>query len=197
MRPFMVIVICLTLLVGSGVDHAAVAGCVAPDPLAIRDLGLSLDAAARDSLGPKSPGAAARLSLLCTLVPLFMGPSLSDQGGAVGAIGKTATVASVLLGPSVGYFYGGCSGRAIKGIAIRAGLAGIAAIAASQAEWPSMDLFGTGGDQGNAAASIAVMAGCAILVDVVIDLLQVSRTVRRENDRRVLEQSAVAFSVRF
>jgi hypothetical protein len=197
MRPFIAILICLTLLASSGVARAAVADRVAPDPLTIRDLGLSLDAAMRDSLGLKSPGGAARRSLLCTVVPFLMGSALGDEEGVVGAIGMTATVASVFVGPSVGYFYGGCGRRAIKGIAIRAGLAGIAAIAASQAEWPSMDLFGSGGDQGNAAAGIAVLAGCAVLVDVVIDLLQVSGTVRRENDRRMHEQPAVGFSLRF
>jgi hypothetical protein len=137
----------------------------------------------------KSPGTAARLSLLTTLVPFVVGLRLTNSEGTAGKIGGTAAAAGVLFGPAVGYFYGDCRGRGISGVAIRGGLAVIGTIAAAHAEWPS--LIGSE-DKGNNAATIAVIAFSAVLVDMTVDLALVSGTVRRANDRR--SQERVSFT---
>ena len=63
-----------------------------------------------------SPTFARGLSLACTLVPVAA--ALLDVPG-----GETAAAAGAFIGPAVGYFYGGCTGRGVQGILIRGGIA--------------------------------------------------------------------------
>jgi hypothetical protein len=118
---------------------------------------------------------------------------LSKNEGSSGRAGGLLALGGVLLGPSVGYFYGGCTRQAVTGIAIRTGLLAIMGIAASQAEFPS--LLGSD-DEGNAAAGITMIAFCGVGVATVVDLAQVSGTVRRQNDRCLDRQPTITPTVR-
>lgn len=132
----------------------------------------------------RSPGTAARLSLLATMAPLFLGlPATKNEGGAA-VVGGALALTGVVLGPAAGYYYGGCDRRGATGIVVRAGLSALGAIAATQAEWPTLDLWGTGGDSGNAAAFLTVSAFALVFSHMIYDLAQVSHTVRLENERR-------------
>ncbi len=186
MKRAVMIVACAGLLLGAAAGRAfeplpfaadrQAAGPGRPPPAVARE----------DSLELKSPGKAARLSLLWTLVPLVGGVRLSDTERSGGEIAGAVAAAAVLVGPSVGYFYGGCGGRGTVGIAIRVGLTGVGLVAAAQAEWPS--LWGSD-EEGNAAAGITVLAFSAVVADMALDLARVSATVRRANDRRLRERS--------
>lgn len=188
MRTPVVVVACVALFVSSGVSRAVETEPFTPDSRITRGIMPSREDAGGDSLELKSPQSAAWLSLAGTLVPLVGGIQLGKAGGTGAEIAGGAAIAGVLVGPSLGYFYGGCSRRGITGIAVRAGLSVVGLAAASQAEWPSLL---DSDDKGNAAAGIVVLAVTGVFVDMVIDLVRVSGTVRRENDRRRFERPAV------
>jgi hypothetical protein len=143
--------------------------------------------------GLKSPSAAARLSLAGTIVPFWGGILLGKNEGPSSWIGGSLALGGILIGPSLGYFYGGRSRRAVSGIATRTGLLAIMGIAASVAEFPSP--LGPG-DEGNAAADITLLAFCGVGIATVFDLVGVPETVRRQNDRRLHEHPAVTPTVR-
>lgn len=178
------IALCATLAVG------AVSGTAAGREFGPRASGLggaadSVRGLPRPDDHPwRSPGKASRISLLATLAPLFIGlPATKSEGGAAD-LGGALALTGVVLGPAAGYYYGGCDRRGATGIAIRAGLSALGAIAATQAEWPTLDLWGTGGDSGNAAAFLTVSAFALVFSHMIYDLAQVSHTVRLENERR-------------
>ncbi len=186
-------VTCTALLIGAGICRGAEPGRFLPREAGFPNAGPVRAAAVRDSLRLKSPGTAFRMSLAGTMVPFIGAMLLSGDGDdeesprvAAAILGTTGMV----LGPSLGYFYGGCSRRALTGIAVRAGLLAVTAIAASKAEWPTIGVFGPG-EEGNAAAGITILAAIALGVATVVDLSMVPGAVSRENDRRVRALAAV------
>jgi len=84
-------------------------------------------AAASDSipeLRERSATTASLLSVGSLLLPVITGGVLASHSGGTNQSGIGMSVAGVglLLGPSAGYFYGGCPRRALAGIGIRAGI---------------------------------------------------------------------------
>ena len=84
--------------------------------------------AAPDTLPPPTPqksvAAAHLLSAGGLLVPVAAGGLLAAHSGgsSQGGSGAALIYAGLMVGPSVGYFYGGCTKRAWIGIGIRAGI---------------------------------------------------------------------------
>ncbi len=196
MKISIAIVTCTALLVGAGSCRGVEPGRFLPRQAGSPNGGPARAAAVRDSLGLRSPGAAFRMSLAGTMVP-FVGAMLlsgDDEDESPHTAATALGTIGMVLGPSLGYFYGGCSRRALTGIAVRAGLLAVTAIAASKAEWPTIGVFGAG-EEGNAAAGITVLAATALGVATVVDLVRVSGTVSRQNDRRVGAAAAVTPTV--
>src|SRR5262245_6056134 len=104
-RPHAVLV-----LVGVAVmPHSAIAApdsTAAPLPLA----------SAVTPANQRSPGTALALSALGTCAPLMIGAA----GNGEHLAGYAA--AGILVGPSIGYFYGDCPGRGLAGILFRGGI---------------------------------------------------------------------------
>ncbi len=68
----------------------------------------------------KSGGQAVGLSLAATGMPLILGGTLLF--GDSEELGLSIGFGSIVLGPSIGHFYAGQTGRGIQGIAIRSGI---------------------------------------------------------------------------
>lgn len=117
----------------------------------VLSLGISLiylPVAAQEDSGPvpnppnlKSEALAFRLSLYGTLVPLF-----------IGLLGFRYAYLGCLIGPSLGYFYAGLWGKALRGIGIRTLAAGV---------------FFAGAALGSAGLIVAVIGGAGAVGGVL------------------------------
>jgi hypothetical protein len=90
----------------------------------------------------KSETAAVWLSTAGLVLPVATGLVLAahSAGTNQSEIGATLVGAGLLLGPSVGYFYGGCAQKGWIGIAIRGGLAVVTIAAMAATGWGSGDI---------------------------------------------------------
>jgi uncharacterized membrane protein YidH (DUF202 family) len=123
----------------------------------------------------KSEKRAMTLSVVGTLVPLavfasyFLGDHPTDTYANIASVGALVSP----LGPSLGYFYAGSTGRGLLGIGIR--LVGLAGIVGG----------GYGLDNGDANETLMtafIIAGAGVtLASTVIDLAGVKKAVRRHN----------------
>ena len=128
--------------------------------------------------GLKSETKAFHLSFLSTIIPATVGIGLAvtDEkveeqavaGGAVFSFG-------IIVGPSVGYIYGGRSGRGWAGVGIRSALiVGTVLLAAATA--------GDGEIGGGEAPAIIVLGGVtAATIVAIIDIATVKKAVRKRN----------------
>jgi hypothetical protein len=91
----------------------------------------------------------------------------------------------VIIGPSVGYFYGDCGDRGSTGIAIRGIVAGVTIVAATAVE-NSYHSSGFMDFSGLEAAITAGAVGCGIVViDSIYDLCLVKKNVQSQNNRKL------------
>ena len=91
----------------------------------------------------------------------------------------------VIIGPSVGYFYGDCDDRGSNGIVIRGLLVG-ATVAAASIAGQSQHSSGFMDFSGLEAAMIAGSIGCGIiLIDSIYDLCVVRKNVQSQNNRKL------------
>ncbi len=125
----------------------------------------------------KSEKKALTLSVVGTLVPLavygsyFLASYPSDSYANIASVGALLAP----LGPSLGYFYTGATGRAFLGIGIRlAGLAGMIAGSYGLDEVDSNETLMT---------ALFAVGACVSLASFVIDLAGVKKAVRRHNDK--------------
>ena len=124
---------------------------------------------------PKSEGAALRYSLFGTLLPLGTGAIMGAAGEFDGSE-MVIMATGLVVGPSIGYFYGGCPGRGVAGIGTRIGLSAATAV--------GMCIAGSGGDgYGSLGGVVAVgLAGsCAVALHALIDIGEVKGAVREHN----------------
>jgi len=123
----------------------------------------------------KSEKRAMTLSAVGTLVPLAVSASYLLTDGSSYAHANVAAVGLLIapLGPSLGYFYAGATGRALLGLGIRlAGLAGM--IGGSY----GLDNY----DSNETLMEAFIIAGAGLtLASTVIDLAGVKKAVRRHN----------------
>jgi len=118
----------------------------------------------------KSETTALQYSLYGTLFPV--GISLASKSG------YELAIAGVLVGPSLGYFYGGKADRGMKGILIRTGTVAltwvIGGIAAQSAG---------GGFSGlEAAIKVCAVGAGVVLIEAIYDIATVKSTVRKHNE---------------
>jgi hypothetical protein len=133
----------------------------------------------RDKASPpvklKSEKRAMTLSAVGTLVPwavfasYFLGDHPTDTYANIASVGALVSP----LGPSLGYFYAGATGRALLGLGIR--LAGLAGMVGGS--------YGLDNVDSNATLMTAfIIAGAGVtLASTVIDLAGVKKAVRRHN----------------
>jgi len=134
----------------------------------------------------KSEKRAMTWSVVGTLVPLAASASFLLTGGSSYVHANIAAVGMLVapLGPSLGYFYTGATGRALLGLGIR--LAGLAGMIGGSYGLYNYDSNGT-----LMGAFIIAGAG-AILASTIIDLAGLKKTVRRHNLKVQSLQAAVA-----
>lgn len=130
--------------------------------------------------GPRRESAAAlQLSLWSTIVPTLAGaalwlpalaPNWSEGGGGTGGpvAGAALTAGGLLIGPSLGYFYGGAAGRGWRGLGIRAAIGGIMtrSFTADAPDW------------------VPFAGGAAVVASAIWDIASVKRTVTARNASR-------------
>lgn len=140
------------------------------------------------SVAPKlpSPSRATKLSLIATALPVAAGIVLhkDESEGSSNDIAGVLVISGVIIGPSVGYFYGGCAGRGGVGIAIRTGVVigtvvALAAVVDAHEGDEFLDFSGLA-----AALTVVGIGGALILIDAIYDIVRVDGTVRHHNARQ-------------
>jgi hypothetical protein len=124
---------------------------------------------------PKSPAKALAWSLCGTILPNIIGISMDAASDEEGTEEATAWIANTgtVLGPSVGYFYGGNSRRGWTGNAIRGVFTGFFVVAVNEAE----------DSQGDGEEFLAGIIGTFIIVHAIVDIAQVDGAVRKRNEK--------------
>lgn len=122
-----------------------------------------------------SPGKAQTLSIISTLAPMAAGGILLAAGDE-GDVSAIVIGTGAVLGPAIGYFYGGSAGRGVGGILIRSaasfvGLLGYCLLVC--------DDDGIEGGTAMMVAGGAVMAG-----SIAFDLFTVKSTIAGRNARK-------------
>lgn len=124
---------------------------------------------------PKSPSKALVWSLCGTILPNIIGISMdavSDKEDVEIAAAAVANAGTV-LGPSVGYFYGGVHKRGWTGSAIRGVFTGFFLLAANEAE----------DSRGDGEELVASAIATFIIVHAIVDIAQVDGAVRKRNEK--------------
>ena len=134
-----------------------------------------------------SPGVAALLSNAAVALPIIASTQVAKHADTrTRNHAEYALVsAAVVAGPAIGYLYGGCAGRGLRGAAVRA--AGVGAIAGLAAGAPSL---------GDAAAGLIVpvgIFGVIVAGSAIWDMATVGNTVAARNRAR-LHAGAAPFS---
>ena len=135
----------------------------------------------------KGVGAAVGLSLAGTGGPLVAGGALSRIDSEAGIMIGTLVAGGILLGPSAGLFYAGDSGRALRGIGLRAAGAGGMAVGG---------LMGIGAavSGGSTAFPVALWIGGGLLVigSMIYDTFFAAPAAVQEHNERVQHQQRVS-----
>jgi hypothetical protein len=134
----------------------------------------------------KSPGTAGALSLWSTLVPVAAGSAWASNS-RMGAAQLALIGSGIVIGPSVGYFYGGCSRKGLSGTIKRMAVAAFTAVVFESTRekekddirkgWGSIDI-----DWGGIVGSAVGIIGCSIVaIHAVSDLAGVKNVVEESN----------------
>lgn len=139
----------------------------------------SSTAALDDSLHLRlpSPGGASALSFASTLVPIVMLAKSGNPDHENERPVLAAGLALAVLGPGLGYFYGGVPGEALPGQLLRAGSLGLAAFTV-YGPWYESEAD-VGGAVSTLVISSIVFAGATLY-----DLGNTMPAVERANERR-------------
>jgi hypothetical protein len=126
------------------------------------------------------------LGLLLVIVPAVAAPSPGGEGGKLpsentafvisilgAALGPTISGPGFLVGPSLGFFYGGCWGKGLAHVGLRAVAMLVVLAALLSAE------LGDVGEETKAAFGVAGV--CVYLGSVIWDLATVKKAVRKRN----------------
>lgn len=123
-----------------------------------------------------SESKAAYLSLATTLIPFVIGAKLANSDDSNPVPGAVIAGTALIIGPSSGYFYGGCSSRGLDGMIVRLMTGAVAGVV-------SWKLAGTGSDWlglENTATTVYI-GGAIIGIEALYDLGAVRSTVRKRN----------------
>ncbi|UCC80434.1 MAG: hypothetical protein JSW64_03470 [Candidatus Zixiibacteriota bacterium] len=140
----------------------------------------------------KSPVRAAQYSMMGVLLPIAAGVALwqiDSPDSPYGYENPDRTipvmliVSGVVLGPSAGYFYGGCPERGATGILIRVGTGALTAVAAKAAADAHesdgfMDFSGL-----EAALTVGAIGSGIIVIEAIADMALVKGAVEKKNIR--------------
>lgn len=139
----------------------------------------------------KSEDKALWLSLGSTLLPVAAGAVMiaaSDDDSSLNTVGALLASSGLYFGPAVGYWYGGASGRAWKGVGIRFGTGLVAGLA--------ITLICTSGDcgydgEGSAGAGLVALAATGVILgSAIYDLAKVKSHVRKANEAKLRDSGA-------
>lgn len=127
--------------------------------------------------GLKSETKAFNLSFFGTLIPVGLG-ALSLTADKSGVAFASVAAAGIVIGPSLGYFYAGKSGRGLATAGLRFLLIpGVALASFATCGWDCGP-----GDSGYDAAWMILIAGEALVVaSAVYDIATVKKAVRKKN----------------
>jgi len=141
-----------------------------------------LSAQAQDAYRARSPGTALAMSAFGTLVPigLVLAGATGDEGGGL-------VLGGLLLGPSLGYLYGGETGRGLRGIGVRAGVVAVTGLAAAGICSAGCNFFEDDNGAFGAAAVILLAGIVTTSVLAIRDVVRVDDAVRARNGRRALD----------
>lgn len=124
----------------------------------------------------KSESTAVMLSVVGGLVPLGLAVLASGSSGHESSALDGFILASMAVGPSLGYFYAGLPGRGLKGVGARAiGLAGL--IGGFLFLWDEMDKKPALG------VSLALGGGALFLYSTFYDMTTIRTAVRTRNNK--------------
>jgi hypothetical protein len=122
----------------------------------------------------KSPGTAFMLSFAATAIPFAIAAKTGDGGASAGGL----VLFSMIVGPSIGHFYAGQSGRAFAGIGVRVGILALTAGAAAQ----------SGGCNGDfiCIPPAVIIGGLAEGVAMIADIVTAPHSANLTNEKRVM-----------
>jgi len=130
-----------------------------------------------------SESTAKSLSLWSTVIPTTAGMLVGNKNHVAGG---TLVVAGLIVGPSIGYFYGHCPGRGAQGLLIRAvTLGATVALTVRTAENTDTGDFGTNIANAELAIAIGGVGACALIYEAIHDIGHVRSEVERRNSRIV------------
>lgn len=140
------------------------------------------------SFQPKSASKAFTYSLLATAVPVTLG-TLSAFNNDLGTKELVLISGGLIIGPSVGYYYGGCAERGTTGLIIRLGAGAASALLLA----PIVKGEGSNNSYNDFGGGIPYMAVCAIgtsiiLLDALADIMDVKYYVVKNNIRRAVKR---------
>jgi hypothetical protein len=123
----------------------------------------------------KSESTALKYSLYGTLVPIGTGLAIHDITGA------RLIVIGALIGPSLGYFYGGEPRRAMIGIGVRVGIGAVTVVAAiavgdAAAKSDPGSFAGTG-----EAMGVLAVGSIIVIIHAIHDITKVKSVVAKHN----------------
>jgi hypothetical protein len=133
----------------------------------------------------RSERTAQKWSLLGTISPAFGGMFILASGAADGTDFTPAmasgglVLTGLVIGPSMGYFYGDCPRRGLQGIGLR--MAGLGLTITGIGTGMGWDIFGR--EDFSTSALVMVFSGAGLLMgSMVYDIATVKRAVRRRNE---------------
>lgn len=142
----------------------------------------------------KSEDTALWLSLGSTLLPVAAGAVMiaaSDDDSSLNTVGALLASSGLYFGPAVGYWYGGASGRAWKGVGIRLGTGIVAGLAITMiCTSGNCDILDDDSGAMAGASLVALAATGVILGSAIYDLAKVKSHVRRANEAKLRDSGA-------
>lgn len=129
---------------------------------------------------PRSETNALLWSLSGTIVPIYAGTKLTKNGGP----GRLLLIASgVLIGPSLGYFYGDIPKRGLRGVAVRSGVIfGSFVIGGAIGLDICISLFGNSNSECNDDGWTVVGLGALFVIGHgLYDIATVKSTIQKHN----------------
>jgi hypothetical protein len=135
----------------------------------------------------KSPGRAQGLSATCTIMPVAAGIMWASSGQDSDMTGPAILLMSgIMVGPSVGYFYGDCAERGAQGLVLRTGIIALTMAAGGFAADHGSDAAMS--YDGMAAGLVVAAVGFGVItIHSLYDIGRVRSTVENRN-RKLMGQ---------
>jgi hypothetical protein len=127
--------------------------------------------------GGKSPGTALALSLMSTVVPIGAGIALMATESPAGLI---PFLGGILVGPSIGHFYAGNTGRGLA----TAGLRTVSLVGGTLAAYAICPYDGCSDSDVQAATWVLIATAGLTLGSSVVDIATAPDAARRYNERQ-------------